>query len=115
MPPQAPPIELIQSPFRPFILSFYFRLFVVLSSIPGSFLTSWFRTFDENVRAGGDPQSQHLFALGADLDVPTPQIAQSIDLGRFLGLIPVDEGTHVHFQLFPKGALARAGILFPEA
>ncbi len=115
MPPQPPPVQLIRSGFRPFILSFYFRLFLILQHIPGVILTSWWRSFDENVAAGGEAQSQHLFALAADLDVPAPLVSHTLELARQIGLIAVDGGDHVHVQLFPAGALAAAGVLFPEA
>jgi len=112
---QTPPRELLVSVFQPLILGFFFRLFFVLQHAPGVVLTSWFRTFAENVAAGGDPESQHLFGLAADLDVPSGSVGRVLGVARGAGLTAVDERTHVHLQLFPKGALARAGVEFPSA
>ncbi len=112
---RVPPRELLVSPFNPFILGFFFRLFFVLQHARGVVLTSWFRTFDENVSEGGDPESQHLFGLAADLDVPSGSVGGVLGLARGTGLVAVDERTHVHIQLFPAGALSRAGVIFPTA
>ena len=111
---RAPPTLLLLSAFQPFILAFYFRLVLVLRAAPTGVLTSWFRSFEENVSEGGDPESQHLFGLAADFDVPRASVGLVLAVARGVGLIAVDERTHVHLQLFPKGALARAGVIFPS-
>jgi len=115
MPVQAPPRQLLLSGFQPLILTFIVRVIFTLRNVLGAMPTSWFRTFEENVREGGDPESQHLFALAVDLDVPRGSVARVLEVARAVGLVAVDERTHVHLQLFPAGALGRAGVIFPEA
>ncbi len=115
MPLQAPPRDLLRSGFQQLILTFVVRAIFVLRNVPGVIPTSWFRTFDENISEGGDPESQHLFALALDLDVPRGSVSRVLQAARAVGLVAVDERTHVHLQLFPAGALSRAGVLFPEA
>jgi len=47
------------------------------------------------------PDSQHLLGLAADLVTDFPEaVAQRLDA---VGLVAVDEGTHVHVQLLPPG------------
>jgi len=86
----------------------------VLRLWPAARVTSWFRTPDTNRAAGGSPESQHLFALAWDLDAPREQLAGIADAAASLGLVAVHESDHVHVQLFPAGALARAGVTFPS-
>lgn len=114
MPLQAPPRDLLRSGFQPLILTFVVRAIFVIQNVR-VIPTSWFRTFDENISEGGDPESQHLFALALDLDVPRGSVSRVLEAARAVGLVAVDERTHVHLQLFPAGALSRAGVLFPEA
>jgi len=110
---QAPPRELLLSGFQPFILAFFFRAVLVLRAAPSAVITSWFRSVQANISEGGDPQSQHLFGLAMDIDVPRASVAHVLEVARGVGLVAVDERTHVHLQLFPAGALARAGVVFP--
>lgn len=112
---QAPPRDLLLSAFQPFILAFFFRLVLVLRATPGLVLTSWWRSFAANVAEGGDEESQHLFGLAADFEVPRAAVAHVLEVARGVGLVAVDERTHVHVQLFPAGVLARAGVVFPTA
>ena len=72
--------------------------------------TSYIRTPDENRRVGGAPDSQHL--IGTALDVVGPTDLLERFAGQ-LGLVVVDEGSHVHFQLFPAGVARQIG-LFPD-
>jgi len=110
---QVPPRELLLSGFQPVILAFFFRLILVLQAHQDVVLTSWFRTVDANIAADGDPESQHLFGLAADVSVPSRLLPGVLAVARGVGLIAVNERTHVHLQLFPAGALARAGVVFP--
>lgn len=71
--------------------------------------TSWFRTVPENVRVGGDPHSQHLMGLAVDVLPPQDrkQRTRLLELARSHGLVPIDEGDHVHLQRYdasPPGA-----------
>jgi hypothetical protein len=110
MPASAPPIELWHSAFGPLIREFVTR--AVQTFQPGQMLTSWHRTPESNAAAGGDPESQHLFSLAADIAGPGRDF--TAHLARRLGLYAVQEFDHVHLQLFPAGVLARAGVEFPR-
>jgi len=109
----VPPAALLSSGWFPFILNFYWRAVRLFFTYPGLALTSWFRTPEVNRDVGGDPESQHLFGLAWDIDAPRVLIGQVVATARQLGLVAVDERTHVHVQMFPAGALARVGVQFP--
>lgn len=110
---QPPPFELLRSPWFPFVEATFQRVSLVVQLVPGLRATSWFRTAAINREAGGDPESQHLFALAVDLSGSQDAERQAIVIARELGLNPVAEPSHVHLQLFPRGALARVGVRFP--
>lgn len=76
-------------------------------------VTSWFRTPEANRTAGGMAESQHLFGLAMDLSAPPQLLPDVVAVAQANHLIAVQERGHVHVQLFPKGALARAGVRFP--
>ena len=78
-------------------------------SHPGTALTSWWRSPERNTAVGGAPQSQHLYGLAVDA-VPRDFDAFMADARR-IGLYAVDEGNHVHLQIFPSGYLASRGLL----
>lgn len=112
MPVVRPPDNFIRF-FHPELVDFVGR-FNRAASAPldrsGS-LTSWWRSWEENLRVGGStsPLSQHLAGLAVDV-VPGnwPAFVRS---ARAAGLVAVDEGDHVHVQLWPRGGLnARLGI-----
>jgi len=79
----------------------------------GTTVTSWWRNPEHNRRVGGSPQSQHIFALAIDVAGSAYQRRQIVRTATSLGLVAVDEGSHVHVQAFPAGSLARAGVRFP--
>lgn len=110
---QAPPAALTRSDFIPLIIEFVRRILILLGWIPGLSVTSWFRTPGQNQEVGGDPESQHLFALAVDVDVPPGRVGVVLEAAHLLGMTAVNERTHVHIQLFPAGALARVGVTFP--
>ena len=107
----APPAALLTSSWRPVIEVFVRK--VVTTLVPGQRVTSWYRNAQRNLDEGGSPESQHLFGLA--IDVTGPQL----DFTRFLAmrerLTTESERDHLHIQLFPPGALRRAGIRFPRA
>jgi len=74
-----------------------------LQSHTGS-VTSWWRDRRTNEIHGGEEFSQHLLGLAIDLDVQDPNRLIT-DLRRE-GLTVIDEGSHVHVQLFPAGVVA---------
>ncbi len=112
-----PPNELLATAWFPFISSFAFRVNVLLNHLAGQGvfvdLTSWFRTANENQQVGGSPESQHLFALGADFAGSSQAQNALLTHAPAVSLIAVNEPGHVHLQLFPAGALSRAGVRFP--
>lgn len=109
-----PPPELLATGWFPYILNFYWRMAGVFFQFPGRVgLSSWFRTPESNRMAGGAAESQHLFALAADLSAPSQILPDVTAVAQANRLIAVQEKGHVHVQLFPAGALARAGVRFP--
>ena len=72
-------------------------------------VTSWWRTVSRNRSVGGHPESQHL--VGTAADACTSDNARAARQLAQRGLIAIDEGDHVHFQVWPAGTLARFGIL----
>jgi len=105
-----PPAGLLASGWRPFISAFVSRLIRALQ--PGQQITSFYRTPEQNRAEGGDPESQHLFALAVDLVGPGQRLTQTA--ARNMHLIAVQEYDHLHIQMFPRGVLRRAGIRFPR-
>ena len=110
----VPPPELIASGWLPWILNFYWRAVGLFRQFPGSAVTSWYRTPERNRIEGGSTESQHLFALAWDVVVPEPVRSAFEQAAERAALVAVREKRHVHLQLFPKGALARAGVRFPR-
>jgi len=113
LPPRQPPLELIESGWRPFLDAFVERGNLLFRWVPGLTLTSWFRSPEENLAVGGDPESQHLVGLAADLAGSQDALRRAHWIARELGFTVDPEPGHLHVQAFPKGALARAGISFP--
>jgi hypothetical protein len=66
-------------------------------------ITSFQRTRAENARVGGKPKSQHLLATAWDVAGPDQLVYAA--RARAAGLIAIDEGDHVHVQLFPGGSV----------
>lgn len=62
-------------------------------------VTSWGRTPGRNKRVGGDVNSRHLSWQAVDvvLDVASNRKRFHAECRR-IGLIPVDEGDHIHVQ-----------------
>jgi len=109
-----PPPELLATGWFPFILNFYWRMAGVFFQYPGRVgLNSWFRTPEANRMAGGDAESQHLFALAADLSAPPQILPDVVEVAKANHLIAVQSKGFVHVQMFPAGALARVGVVFP--
>jgi len=111
---RPPPRELIRSPWLPFIRAFAIRAQRLVNNAPGLTATSWFRSALDNLRARGDIDSQHLFALAADFVGSGPDIERGVRVALALGIVPAPTPGQLHIQLFPAGALARAGVTFPR-
>jgi len=82
---------------------FIFHLVNALQGHRGS-VTSWWRDRRNNEIHGGEEFSQHLLGLAVDLDAEDPNRLIA-DLRRE-GLVVVDEGDHIHVQLFGSGVVA---------
>lgn len=67
-------------------------------------VSSWWRSRPENARVGGDPNSQHLLGLAVDIVGGSSNMVLAAKLGA-TGLIALNEGTHVHAQLYPAGVV----------
>lgn len=66
-------------------------------------VTSWIRTPSRNRFVGGHPQSQHLTGTAVDLVLDdTRKTDQLIHAAQRLGMTPINEGDHIHIQLFTR-------------
>lgn len=107
---QGPPPELLYR-FWPLYEDAYWRMGMLHRSCPNR-LTSFYRDEASNRAAGGAPTSQHLLGLAGDWVVPAEYKGQFLQTARFLGLVPVDEGSHIHVQRYAAGLLPAS--LFPK-
>ena len=106
MPLQAPPPAVWQplEGLAPGIYRAFLGRLVAGVAGRGVVATSWYRGTRENRDVGGAPTSQHLLGLAVDLQTrDTAGVAASLNA---VGLISVDEGSHVHAQLFPPHSVA---------
>jgi len=73
--------------------------------------SSWWRSPTKNQTVGGQQYSQHLLGFAIDLVYANAQArASGIARMKQLGLWTLDEGDHVHVQLFPAGTLENLGV-----
>jgi len=111
----APPDALIRSGWLPIIRAFLDRAVFTWQRLgPSKTLLSWYRTPERNRIEGGSEESQHLFALAMDFGLAPNAVELAANAARASGLIAVPKRTSLHVQLFPAGALARAGVRFPR-
>lgn len=90
-------------PYREFIL----RWLYAHRGLEGVTVTSWYRDPSHNASVGGSPGSQH--QLGLALDTVYRDRATWLEAVRNLngwGLVAIDEGDHVHAQLWRAGVAA---------
>jgi hypothetical protein len=91
--------------WRPYFETFVSRAHELVRAT-GAQPTSFIRSTYDNQRVGGASNSQHLVGTGLDL-VPRMGSSNSIVAARArsLGLVAIDEGDHVHVQLFQANTL----------
>lgn len=93
--------------------AFYDRANAALRAAPGASITSWWRSSSDNRRVGGSTRSQHLLGLALDL-VPGRSGLSMAGLEarvRRVGFgFTLNEGDHVHVQLYKAGVLDAAGV-----
>lgn len=92
--------------WQPVVAEFLRRLGFVSGG--GSFsVSSFVRTRAHNAAVGGDPMSQHLLGTAADLVPDDGDMAGLEAWCRSLGVFGyvLNEGDHVHVQLFPAGTI----------
>ena len=102
---RGPPRSLLQSGWQPLIFDFVSRASRAWSAEPGVSLTSFYRDTESNRSVGGSPRSQHLVALAADFAGDRLKLRHLAEHARALGLVAIDEGSHLHLQRFPAGRL----------
>ncbi len=105
MPVESPPFELVTR-YWDFYQYLVPRLKFVEATFPTAIATSWYRSPARNLQVGGEPRSQHLLAFAADFgNLQAGERQRLVDLARHLGMVGVDEGDHVHLQMFPRGTI----------
>lgn len=101
---QSPPFELLRR-YPDFYRWLLPRFSLILQLFPDAQPTSWYRTEARNFEVGGAPRSQHLLGWAVDFSVRRGEARQMVSVGTALGLVAIDEGDHVHFQMFPAGVI----------
>lgn len=76
-------------------LGLFYRL--RLSSIPGTIITSWWRSPWHNTEVGGVPNSRHLLGLAFDVAPATPRVIAELE-GMGFALV-LNERNHVHVEI----------------
>lgn len=62
-------------------------------------ITSWWRSYSKNKQIGGTNRSQHLIGWGFDIIPATENNNKKL---QKIGLHTLNEGDHIHAQIFPK-------------
>jgi len=100
------PPDRIFREFREDILLVVFANLAIAQVFPEYALTSWYRDEISNRRVGGAEFSQHRLALATDgVGLDDDQVAAAVPFLRSVGLVAVDEGSHLHIQRFPARTL----------
>ena len=88
--------------WRPAVQMFLGRAYPIGTDLDVG-ITSWQRTVSHNREVGGVAQSQHLLATAWDVAGPDQNTYAS--RAAAVGLVVIDEGDHVHVQLFRAGLI----------
>jgi hypothetical protein len=67
-----------------------------------------YRDPEENAAVGGHPRSQHLLGLAGDWVVEPADRPRFLQTAAFLGLVAVEEASHVHVQRYEAGLIPGA-------
>jgi len=108
---ESPPSELVDR-YLGFYEWFVPRLNVMAELFPNAVPTSWYRSEAKNMAVGGSTYSQHLLAWAVDWAMPRGENRDMVLLARELGMVGVDEGDHVHIQMYPAGVIPKT--FFPQ-
>jgi uncharacterized protein YcbK (DUF882 family) len=87
------------------------RLNDLLRAFPEAVATSWYRDSLGNRGVGGATYSQHLLAFAADFSMPRGQMRAFTVAATELGMVAIDEGDHVHVQMYPAGVIPKSFYL----
>lgn len=101
---QAPPAQLVNA-YPEFYRWLLPRLNLIARTFPAAQPTSWWRSSARNLEVGGAVRSQHLLAWAVDFAGPRDEAMAMVELARNIGMVAVDEGTHVHVQMYPRGVV----------
>lgn len=106
----APPNDIVIANFAN-LVDFLQRASLALQAIGGPYrVTSWYRDPRVNVKVGGEPFSQHLIGTALDIVPDDGDRAHLVEHAQDAGIIGIDEGTHVHLQLFAAGQGPRFSV-----
>ena len=101
---RAPPPELVRA-YPEFYAWLLPRLNLIARTFPNAQATSWWRSNARNFEVGGAARSQHLLAWAVDFAGPRDEAQGMVELAQALGMVAVDEGDHVHVQMYPAGVI----------
>jgi len=90
----------VPSWWRPAVEAFVRRAYPIGADLDVA-ITSFHRTVSHNREVGGADASQHLLATAWDVAGPDQNVYAA--RARAAGLVVIDEGDHVHVQLYRAG------------
>lgn len=105
----VPPPDVVQA-VGPALSDFVTRANYVIGAGGVTGINSWWRSVSQNYREGGDPCSQHLYALAVDVQHPVGATSAIVHLAAAAGLVVVPiSATASHLQYYPAGTLRSLG------
>lgn len=113
MPVEAPPVAIIRAVDRVFpglLRDAVSDIRGALALFPGTQVSSWYRTPQRNREVGGAGASQHLIGFAFDLVPPRPVWSSVATWLRQARWTVIDEGDHLHAQVFKADARAIAFV-----